>query len=393
MRFGTPEADAFRDEVKAWFTENLPQGWGTPEFVAPQSEEGVNEFLRSWQRTIYGGGWAGLSWPVEYGGRGAGLVEQAIFLEQRDRVKAPPEIGMVSIGMVGPMLLHHGTEEQKHRFLKPMLTGDEVWCQGFSEPGAGSDLAALRTRAERDGDEYIVSGQKVWTSRAAIAEYMILLARTDPYATKHSGISAFAVPMDTHGIEVRPINQVNGMSEFSEVFFDGVRVPCSALIGEENDGWRVAITTLMYERVATTRAFECQRMLSDVLDLARQRGSDGIAPANDPVVMDRIALLFAEVQAARISYFRLVTHVERTGTAGPEASSGKLHTSELTQRISDLGLRVEGVGGLVGRVRPALGEPTSWAFEYTTALKNTIAAGTTQVQRNIIGDRVLGLPR
>ena len=386
--------EPFRARVRRWFDENLPAGWATSSYVPLEDEDKVVAFLTRWQRTLYQGGWAGLSWPREYGGRGATLLEQAIFQEERDRVKAPPEIGLVGIGMVGPMLMRAGTDAQRQRYLQPILAGDELWCQGFSEPNAGSDLAALRTIAIRDGDAFVVSGQKVWTSRATWAQQMILLARTNQTAPKHKGITAFIVAMDSPGIRVVPIRQINGTNEFCEVFFDAVRVPAECVIGNLNEGWQIAMLTLSYEQVATTRAFEARRLLSDLFTDCSQPGADGgDPPIADPAVRAKLAQLACEVLAARASYYLGVGRVMESGVPGPRDSVGKLHTSELCQRITDLAVSVLGTAGVRGRVAQSLGSPANWPYEYISTLKHTIAAGTSQVQRNIIGERLLGLPK
>lgn len=391
--FNSPSATAFRERVQDWFTENLPTGWGTADFDEPADEAEENAFLRGWQRELHRGGWAGLSWPEAYGGQGATLVEQAIFQEERDRVKAPPEIGLVGIQMVGPMLIHHGTEGQKQRYLRPMLTGDEVWAQGFSEPAAGSDLASLTTTAAHSGTAWTITGQKVWTSRASVADQMILLARTDPDEPRHRGISAFVVPMTSSGLTIRPIRQINGSHEFCEVFLDDVAVEDGHLIGEPGDGWNVAITTLMYERVATTRAFEMRRLLRDLIDACRLPGQGGTSPIEDDVIADVLARHFCDAHAAVIGFQRTLLDTVTTGVPGPGASVNKLATTELSQRISATAVSVLGAETLRGVVTPWRGGEVDWALEFVNGLKHTIAAGTSQIQRNIIGDRVLHLPR
>jgi len=390
----SPEQRAFRMEVRRWFEENLPPGWGTPVYQQPKTDREMIDFLRAWQRKLYDGGWAGLSWPREYGGRGVTLMEQAIFLEERDRAKAPLEWGVVGIGMVGPMLIHEGSEQQRRRYLQPILTGEELWCQGFSEPNAGSDLAALRTRAVRDGDEFVISGQKVWTSRASDAQLMILLARTDFEAPKHKGITAFIVPVDSPGLRLVPIQQINNTNEFCEVFLDSVPVPAENVIGAVNQGWQIALRTLSYERVVTTRAFEARRMLVDLVRACMSRPPDGREPSiSDPIVRSQLAQLHCEVQAARVAYYQGIARVMKAGAPGPEESAGKLHTSELCKRIGDTASAVLGPAGVRGRVEQSIGGDPSWPYEYVTTLKHTIAAGTSQVMRNILGERVLGLPR
>lgn len=391
--FDDPTAERFRDQVRTWFQQHLPPGWGTSDFDSPTDEREEDLFLRSWQRTLHEGGWAGLSWPREYGGQGASLIAQAIFQEERDHAKAPPEIGLVGIQMVGPMLIHHGTEEQKQRYLPTMLTGEEVWAQGFSEPDAGSDLASLTTRAQLTADGWSISGQKVWTSRATVADQMILLARTHNDRPRHQGISALIVPMDADGLTIRPIRQINGSTEFSEVFLDDVIVAEDHLIGAAGDGWNVAITTLMYERIATTRAFEMRRLLRDLIDACRKPGVQGETPIEDAVIAEALARHVCDAHAAVLGFQRTLLETHASGSPGPGSSVGKLATTELSQRISGTAVSVLEAEVLRGVVAPWRGGSQDWALEFINGLKHTIAAGTSQIQRNIIGDRVLGLPR
>ncbi|GAA0562871.1 acyl-CoA dehydrogenase family protein [Actinomadura livida] len=386
--FDGDHARAFRGELRQWFADNLPAGWGTERFAPHADEDAEVRFLRGWQRTLYDGGWAGISWPAEYGGRGATLLEQAVFVEERDRVKAPFDIGIVGTQMVGPMLITFGTREQKDRYLRRILTGADLWCQGFSEPEAGSDLAGLRTRAVADGDGWRVSGQKVWTSRAQHADMMILLARTTPVGdVPHRGISAFAVPMDSPGLTVRPLRQINGSAEFCEVFLDEVPIAADALIGKVDEGWKVAMTTLSWERFATTRAFEMRRLAAQLWTALPEEARA------DNAVRARVLELLAQAHAGGLSYQRMVSTVTAKGEVGVDASAGKLFSTELGQRIVDLALSVLPPPDVLGEVRPGNQGTTSWPLEWVNGFKNTIAAGTSQVQRNIIGERVLGLPK
>jgi alkylation response protein AidB-like acyl-CoA dehydrogenase len=391
--FYSPESLSFRQHVRSWFQANLPAGWTTAAYQRPESEAGEAAFLRQWQRKLYDGGWAGLSWPVEYGGRGATLIEQAIFQSERDRVKAPDELGLAGIQMVGPMLIGHGTEAQKARFLRPMLTGEHIWCQSFSEPNAGSDLASLKTRAERDGAAWVINGQKIWTSRITAADYIILLARTNPAAPKHAGLSAFAVPVRTPGLEYRPIEQMNGAHDFSEVFFDGVRLDESALIGAVDQGWDVAVNSLKFERIATTRAFEMRRLVRDLIERCRVPGADGTAPIDSEVVRDGLAELAADAASGVRHFMETIATVHATGSPGSEASIDKLHTTELSKRISSFAMSVLGTAAQRHPAAPWFGGPVDFTWEFACSFKHTIAAGTSQIQRDIIGTRVLGLPR
>jgi alkylation response protein AidB-like acyl-CoA dehydrogenase len=386
--FATDSARRFRRELRLWFADHLPSGWGTDQFVPHADEESEVRFLRSWQRTLYDCGWAGISWPREFGGRGASLLEQAIFAEERDRVKAPFDIGIVGTQMVGPMLINFGTPSQKDQYLRRILTGEDLWCQGFSEPDAGSDLAGLRTRAAAEGDGWRLTGQKVWTSRAQYADMMIVLARTAPAGARpHRGISAFAVPMASAGLSVRPLRQINGSNEFCEVFLDDVPVPAHGLIGTLDRGWEVAITTLAFERFATTRAFEMRRLVAQLwIELPDDLRAD-------PAVRGQVLSLIAQAHAGALSYQRMVATVSVTGEVGVDASAGKLFSTELGQRIVDLAMRVLPAQDVLGPVVAGHDGGTSWPLEWINSFKNTIAAGTSQVQRNIIGERVLTLPK
>ena len=390
MRFGfTAEEEAFRLDVRGWLQANLPADWGSDRFRPPADREEEEALLRGWNARLFEGGWAGLSWPREYGGAGATLAEQAIFLEERERARAPYELNIIGIGMAGPMLMDVGSAEQKRRYLQPMLSGEEIWCQGFSEPDAGSDLASLRTRARRDGDDYVIHGQKVWTSRADVADLMLLLARTDPEAPKHRGISAFIVDLDTPGLTLNPIEQITGVPEFFEVFFDDARVPAERLIGPANEGWQIAMRTLQHERVSATRVFDLVRLYRALVE--QLAAAPGGAPA---AAWDRLAGLYAEIHASRCAYFRGLTRIAGGAASGIEGPGGKLFSSELSKRLVDLALSLLGADAARGEIPLTLGAPeTNWRFEYLNAFKHTIAAGTSEILLNIIGERVLGLPR
>jgi alkylation response protein AidB-like acyl-CoA dehydrogenase len=391
--FYTVESVAFRHRVRSWFEANLPAGWGTADYARPASEAAEVEFLRNWQRRLHEGGWAGLSWPVEYGGQGASLIEQAIFQSERDRMKAPDELGLAGIQMVGPMLIGHGTQEQKDRYLRPMLTGEHMWCQGFSEPNAGSDLANIKTRASWNGQSWVINGQKVWTSRITAADFIILLARTNPDAPKHDGLSAFVVPIGAPGLEYRPIPQMNGAHDFSEVFFDNVELESAALIGSVDRGWDVAVNSLSFERIATTRAFEMRRLTRELISRCRVPDETGVAPIESGVVRDALAALAADAASGVHHFLETIAIVHASGEPGSRASVDKLHTTELSKRVSGLAMTIFGAEALRRRPTPWFGGPIDLTWEFTSGFKHTIAAGTSQIQRDIIGTRVLGLPR
>ena len=390
MDFRLTEAEArFQREVHDWLVANLPSGWGTPGFVKPEDPGEKVRFARWWQGRLHAGGWAGLHWPTEYGGRGATPIEQFLFAEEYTRVGAPPMIDIgVGPGLVGPTLIHHGTEAQKHRFLPKILTGEEIWCQGFSEPNAGSDLAACRTRAELRGDFFHVTGQKIWTSYARFADWCILVTRTDFQAPKHKGLTFLLVDMKTPGITIRPLVEMTGVAWFNEVFFDDVRVPRENMVGALNQGWQIAITTLAHERSGSAPHARIAGDLRDVMALARRTGAAG-----DRRWRQRLAQSFIETEIVRLLAYKQVTEMMRQGQPGPEGSYLKLVWSETDQRLKDLAIELQGPYGALARgAAPAL-DAGRWEYEYLWARAASIYAGTSEVQRNVISQRVLGLPR
>jgi alkylation response protein AidB-like acyl-CoA dehydrogenase len=371
----TTEEQAFRDEVRAWLDEHHPG----PE---PDGEEAKFEFRRAWQREMHDAGWAGISWPKEYGGRGATLIEQAIFSEEMARAKAPSPANVLGLVMGGPVVIAHGSEDQKERFLEPILSGAEIWCQGFSEPESGSDLASLKTRAVRENGEWRVTGQKVWTTYAHEAKWCMLLARSDTGAPKHKGLTYFVCDMEQDEIEVRPLRQITGEAEFNEIFLERARVPEENVVGGEGNGWNVAITTLMHERagLGAASAISVRRDLDELIALIRERGL-----ADDPVIRQRIAELKIGVEALRLGAMRALTQQMKVGIPGPEGSLAKWEWATLNQGLTELAVDVLGPEAL---------EPDSeWAYRFLRARANSIEGGTTEVMKNIIAERVLGLPR
>lgn len=386
----TPEEAAFRAELREWFENNMPEGWKDGGPARGRTEE---EISREWSKKLYDAGYAGLTWPQEFGGRGAPYTHQAIFLEESARAETPDHIGVIGLGMAGPTIIAHGTDEQKGAHLGKILSGEEVWCQGFSEPGSGSDLASLRTRAEVDGDDYVINGQKVWSSFAHIADYCILLVRTDPQAAKHAGITYLLVDMHSEGVDVRPLKQITGDPEFNEIFFSDVRVPRKNILGNENEGWKVAMTTLLHERgtlgFALTARLEV--LMRKLVQLAKETKSNGSIAADDPLLRDRIARQWVELQALKFTNYRALTSLVKTGIPGPEGSIAKLHWSESNQRLTKLALEVMGAASqLDGDDGVWHG---FWQYQQLRSRGNTIEAGTSEVLRNIISERVLGLPR
>ena len=390
----TPEEAAFRKEVRAWLEANLPSGWGTPAFKMPETGAEKIAFARAWQRKLNEGGWAGLTWPVEYGGRGAGIVAQLIYGEEYARAQAPDTIN-ISVGrsLVGPTLIAKGTPAQRERLLANILSGEEIWCQGFSEPNAGSDLASLRMRGEIQGDEIVLTGQKIWTSFAQHADWCILIARTDPGSERHKGLTFLMVDMKSPGITIRPLPELTGEAWFNEVFFDQVRVPRENVIGEINRGWDVVITTLMHERSATAGHVRMAAQRDKMVQLARRTLSGGRPATEDPVVRQRLAQFTIETAILRYTCYRNITRAERGGAPGPEGSTMKLFSSELEQRMAAFANGLLGPYGLLQEGEPRAVDDGQWAYELLWSRAATIYAGTSEIQRNIISERVLGLPR
>jgi alkylation response protein AidB-like acyl-CoA dehydrogenase len=374
----TPDEAAFRAELRAWLDANLPEerrGWrgGAQRFD--------DSFYRDWSRALYDAGYVGLTWPKEYGGAGAPYSYQAIYLEESALAQAPSHIGVIGLGMAGPTIMAHGTEEQKQAHLAKILSAEEIWCQGFSEPDAGSDLAAVRTRMERRGDVFVLNGQKVWSSFAHIADWCILVGLSDPEAPRYKGLTYMAVDMHSPGIEVRPLRQITGESEFNEIFFTDVEVPAANLLGEEGQGWMVAMTTLLHERGTLGFALSAQLEvhLGRLLEVARERVN------GDALARDRVAQEWIDLQALRYTNYRALTSLERTGIPGPEGSVAKLRWSEQNQRLTKLGRELLGEDGIL--------DDGWWHHQQLRSRGNTIEAGTSEVLRNIIAERVLNLPR
>jgi alkylation response protein AidB-like acyl-CoA dehydrogenase len=385
-----PEEAAFRTGLRSWLASSLPADWASrPPHVGRWDET----FARQWSRRLYEAGYVGLTWPTDYGGQGRPYTFQGIYLEETARIGAPDHIGVIGLGMAGPTIMAWGTEEQKRRYLPPLLSGEEIWCQGFSEPGSGSDLAGARTQAVLDGDDWVVTGQKVWSSYAHIADFCILLVRTDPAAPKHQGLSYLLVDMHAPGVEVRGLRQITGDPEFNEIFFSEVRVPRQSMLGEPGDGWRVAMTTLLHERgtlgFGLTAALE--RQLTRLVTLARQPAADGSLPADDPLIRDQIAQAWVDLQALRCTNYRSLTALMKTGIPGPEGSVAKLHWSETNQRVTSLALSLQQMAGQLDG--PGAVWDGYWQYQQLRSRGNTIEAGTSEILRNIIAERVVGLPR
>ena len=385
----TPQEQAFRDELRQWLAANQPPPWSGATQEAG-GKDAHTEYLLAWQRKLYDGGWGGIAWPKEYGGRGASFIEQAIFQEELAAADAPEVIGVIGIALVGPTIIAAGTAEQKSKYLSKILSGEEIWCQGFSEPNAGSDLASLGTRAVRDGDHFVVNGQKIWTSFAHLAHRCLLLTRTDTAAAKHKGITCLLVDMHSPGIEVRPLRMMSGDSAFNEVFFTDVRVPATEVLGEVNGGWPVAITALANERANLGAGLYAmfKRSLDALIERAKQPRVGRQPAAADPRVRQKLAQLYLELEILRLNGNRALTKLMKTGMPGPEGSVQKLFWSEFNQRMTQAALEILGPAAQLDEF-----DGGTWAYQYLRSRGNTIEAGTSEVQRNIIAQRVLGLPR
>jgi len=392
----TPEQQSFRDEVRSWLSRNLPADWTSKVQAASDvPREGAYDFLRQWQRKMYEAGFVGLTWPKESGGRGLTFMEEMILQEEMALAKAPPVLNILAVGMAGPTINAYGTEEQKKRYPPKMLSCEEIWCQGYSEPNSGSDLASLQTRAVKDGEHYVINGQKVWTSLAHIADWMMLLARTDPQAPKHKGITYFLLDMHAPGVTVKPLKQITGDDEFNEVYFDNVRVHESQILGGLNNGWGVGLTTLMYERLALGFGLQVRLRiaLDGLVDLARRSTKNGVPASRDPVMRQKLAQMWIDTEVFKYTGARAITKLLKGELPGPEASTGKMMWVEGHQRLQEMAMELQGpYAQLMSGSRWAV-ENGLWQYGFLRSRANSIEGGTTEIQKNIIGERVLGLPK
>jgi alkylation response protein AidB-like acyl-CoA dehydrogenase len=371
----SPSEEAFRDELRSWLEENHPG-------EQPDGDEEAFEFVRSWQGKMHEAGYAGLSWPEEYGGRGATLIEQAIFGEEIVRAKAPQPANVLGLVMGGPVVIAHGTDEQKQRYLEPILSAKEIWCQGFSEPDSGSDLASLKTRAVKSNGEWVVTGQKVWTTYAHKAKWCMLVARTDQDAPKHQGLTYFLLDMEQDAVQVRPLRQITGEAEFNELFIEEARIPDENVVGGVGNGWTVAITTLMHERagIGAASAIGVKIALGELIELAKEYGV-----ADDPLIRQQIAQLQVETEALRLNAWRGLTQIMKNGVPGPEGSLVKWQWGEVNQALTELAMEIRGEEGPL--------KDSEWTYRFLRARANSIEGGTTEILKNIIAERVLGLPK
>jgi alkylation response protein AidB-like acyl-CoA dehydrogenase len=392
----TPAQEAFRERVRSWLEQSIPRDWvrratGSSEVPRPEAYQ----LLREWQRRLYDAGFIGLTWPKKYGGQGLTFVEEMILHQEMAFLKAPPILNVLGVGMAGPTIVAYGTEEQKRRYPARILSAEEIWCQGYSEPNAGSDLASLQTRAVRDGDHWIINGQKVWTSLAHIADWMMLLARTDPDAPKHKGITYFLLDMKLPGVTVKPLRQITGDAEFNEVFFDNVRVHESQVLGGVNNGWPVGLTTLMYERLALGFGLQVRLRiaLDGLVDMARHVEKGGRPTTKDAILRQKIAQLWIETESLKYTGARAVTKLLRGELPGPEASAGKMVWVDVHQRLQELAMDIQGPYAQLVAGSDRTIENGVWQYSFLRSRANSIEGGTTEIQKNIIGERVLGLPK
>jgi alkylation response protein AidB-like acyl-CoA dehydrogenase len=388
----SPEEIKFRDELRTWLAANAPTDWDERR---EESMEVRFEYLKRWQRKLYEGGWAGISWPKEYGGRGASLMEQVVFWQEMAQASAPPLANVLGLGIIGPTIIAYGSEAQKKRHLAKILSAEEIWCQGFSEPDAGSDLANVRCEAKLDGDHYIVNGQKVWNSYGWAAHWCELVVRTDPDVPKHKGMTVLLVDMKSPGVDVRPLRQMTGETEFNEIFFHDVRVPVTNVVGKVNEGWGVAMGTLMHERGTFGAGLQItyRRNMERLIDLAKTLERNGRPAAEDPIVRQKLAQCYAEIEIMRCNQMRAFSRISSTGVPGPEGSIQKIFWSELNQRFQQIAQELLGPYGQLEAGDSHAIDNGMWAYGYLRSRGNTIEAGTSEIQRNIIGHFVLGLPK
>jgi alkylation response protein AidB-like acyl-CoA dehydrogenase len=393
----SPENEAFRRKVRDWFERNRPGPLAT------------HEEHRAWHRKLYEAGFIGMGWPKEYGGQGASPMEQAIVGEEMARLNIPGGVNGLGIGFIGPTLIAHGTEAQKRRYVPKILTAEEIWCQLYSEPNAGSDLAGLRTQAVRedfqDGEYYVVNGSKIWTSQAHLADFAVLLARTDSSVPKHKGISYFIFDMHAPGVDVRPLKQITGSSEFNEVFFTDVKVPVENLIGTEGQGWELAQTTLGYERGGSVlgRVIHHRTNLQRLFEVCRTLQAENGPLLDNPVVRQKLGQMIAEVEVLYYAALRVLSRLDKGQRPGPESSIDKLYLSEMDKRHQELIQSILGPYGQLEEGAPAevmlhpdgiAGlQDSTWTYNFLRSRAGTIYSGSSEIQKNIIGERVLGLPR
>lgn len=391
----TPAEEQFRASLRSWLAGALPEGWGETVFE-PEGEDERAQFRIEWERTLYRGGWACIHWPKEFGGRDATQVEQAIYAEELARARVPEGINIIGRNLAGSTLLEHGTSEQKQRYLPKIASCEEVWCQGFSEPDAGSDLAAVRTRAELDGDHFVVNGQKVWTSFAQYSDWCFALVRTDPNVRKHAGLTFLLIDMKSPGVSTRPLKQISGENEFAETFFDNVRVPVAHVVGDVNGGWQIAMTTLAHERGpedALGRQIRFKQELDLLIEACAGMERDGEKVIADPLVRQGLGQSIIELELMRLSALRQLSRYEKGIERGAEASANKLYWSHAAQDMFARSLDMLGPLAPLSGNDPLAVAAGRFQLSYLQSRAFSIYSGSSEIQRNIIGERILGLPK
>ena len=393
----TPEEEAFRKEIRDWLAENmreLPRWYGNPDLPSPEPDtEEYRQFTLWWHKKLYDAGYVGIAWPKEYGGRGVTVMEQAIFNEEMAKSGAPGAANAMGLSWVGPMIISNGTEEQKKRFLPKILTAEDMWCTLYSEPGAGSDLASVQTRAVEEGDEFVINGQKVWSSGATTSDWGVCLARTDPDAPKHRGLSYLMVNMHTPGISFRPLPNITGHTGFYETFLDDVRIPKHQIIGEKNKGWYVVMHALEFERSMLGQTTNQENTIRDLVRIVKTTKRNGQPLSKDPLIRQRLAQLYIEINVARYIGLRNLTTQLRGGRPGSEGVILPVFTAEFNQRMAEFAIQIWGPYGQLLKGSKYAIEQGRWSQGYLGARSSTIGGGTSEVRRNVIAHRVLGLPR
>ncbi|MBN2240460.1 MAG: acyl-CoA dehydrogenase family protein [Dehalococcoidales bacterium] len=395
----TPQEEAFRQEISTWLDENLkdlPVWWGKTNITSPDMEqEDHQEFYRKWHKKLYEAGFVGITWPKEYGGRGGTVVDQYIFNEEMEKHHAPALLGGMGLGWAGPTIMAAGSEEQKKRFLPRILNGDDYWCQAFSEPEAGSDMANVKTRAVEEDDHFIVSGQKVWTTGGMRADWAILLAKTDfdPATPRHKSLSFFLLDMHAPGVTVRPLREMTGDALFGETFLDEVKIPKSLLVGEKNNGWYISMATLEFERLNSSSAFTRLSSIRNLIDLIKTMEGKGRSLSHDPAIRQRVAQLYIEANICKYLGLRTMTRQIKGMGFGTESAVTSLLLMELNQRIHDLAMDVLGPYGLFDIGSKYAVENGNWIRSFLSSRGDTIMTGTSEIKRNVIAQRSLGLPR
>ena len=381
----TPEQIAFRQEIRSWLEENVP----AKPLQSFDTKEGFEQH-REWEKTLAKGNWGMVTWPKEYGGRGCNLIEWLIFEEEYYRAQAPLRVNQNGIFLLGPTLMEYGTDQQKERFISAMASGDEMWAQGWSEPGAGSDMAAIRSKAIRDGDEYVINGQKVWSTRAVFADWVFCIFRTDPDSERHKGLSFVFVPLDAPGVTVRPIPQLDGLPGFAEIFFDDVRVPVENRLGEEGQGWNIAMATAGFERGLMLRSpARFQETAKRLVDLYREHSNDIV----DLSIENAVVKSFMDAESYALSTYQTASRLMAGGKIGAESSVNKIFWSELDQHMHETAMSILASRAELLPHAPAAGDVGKWLDGFMFAQSGPIYAGTNEIQRNIIAERLLGMPR